>query len=77
MEAVGSSKTLVTTYQTVQYHRPENHKLESKFRNISHASTLLYSKQTKLNNHTITKIPIFDTTITQRQKQTQTQKNTH
>jgi hypothetical protein len=26
MDAAGSSKTLVTTYQTVQYHNPENQK---------------------------------------------------
>ena len=77
MDAASSSKTLVTTYHTVQYHKPENNKLESKFRYISNASTLLYSTQTKLNNHTITKIPTFDTTITQRQKRAQTQKNTH
>ena len=37
----------------------------------------MYPTQTELNNHTITKIPIFDTRIIQRQKRTQTLKNTH
>jgi hypothetical protein len=55
MDAAGSSKTLVTTYQTVQYHNPENQKLNSKFRYISNTSTLFYSTPTKLDNHTIIK----------------------
>jgi hypothetical protein len=25
MEAIGSSKTLITTYKTTQHHNPENH----------------------------------------------------